>query len=223
MIRSNPSHSVWKSLLWLLAIPVLNIFYGVLNRPTDQVYNFAIILDEMIPFVPLFIVPYLLWYPFITGALVAIAFKNKYMYFRTLFALCCGLVISYVFFAFFQSIIIRPDISTEQDWVHWLVKFVYNTDQPYNCFPSIHVLTSYLIIKGTHIFGRPIWLISTLISVLIIISTVLVKQHVVVDIIGGIIVAELCFWSAGVFISLLKKINRYNRSVNKTCLNGKFF
>lgn len=208
MNLSTTSRSVWKSLLWILAIPVLNIFYGVLNRPTDQVYNFATRLDELIPFVPLFIIPYLLWYPFVTGGLVAIAFKDKFMYFRTLIALCCGLVISYIFFALFQSIIVRPDISTEQDWVHWLVKFVYSTDQPYNCFPSIHVLTSYLIIKGTSILGRAIWLIFSIISFLIIVSTVLVKQHVVVDIIGGIVVAELCFWFAGLLIVFTKKNKR---------------
>ncbi|MEK3877890.1 hypothetical protein [Paenibacillus sp. FSL M7-0420] len=61
--------SAYLSLLWLAAIPSLNIFYGILNRPGDHVSSLAVALDSMIPFVPAFIIPYILWYPFITGAL----------------------------------------------------------------------------------------------------------------------------------------------------------
>ncbi len=49
-------------------------------------------------------------------------------------------------------------------------------------FPSIHVLTIYLMLRGGHVFNRTIPLIIAIISILIIISTVLVKQHVVADI-----------------------------------------
>ncbi|WP_307411882.1 phosphatase PAP2 family protein [Paenibacillus sp. W2I17] len=74
-----------------------------------------------------------------------------------------------------------------------MVRFVYTTDQPYNCFPSIHVLTSYLMLRGGHVFNRTIHLIIAINSILIIISTVLVKQHVVADILGGILVGSYVF------------------------------
>ncbi|NMI05004.1 phosphatase PAP2 family protein [Paenibacillus sp. SZ31] len=205
MKLSSPSStkSAWLSLLWLAAVPILNIFYGVLNRPGDHVYSLATPLDSMIPFVPAFIIPYVLWYPFISGALIALAFKDKRTYFQTLIALCSGLVISYIFFALFQTAIERPNIQSEKGFLFTMVDYIYRNDQPYNCFPSIHVLTSYLILRGTRVFGRAIWAMTSTLSVLIMMSTILVKQHVVVDIAGGIFVGELCFRLTGTTLHAL--------------------
>ncbi|WP_234414467.1 phosphatase PAP2 family protein [Paenibacillus sp. CAA11] len=161
--------------------------------------------EQLIPFVPVFIIPYLLWYPFITGVLVALAFKNRKAYFQTFIALCAGLIISYLFFALFQTAIQRPDVQNEPGFLYRLIELVYSTDQPYNCFPSIHVLSSYLILRGARIFSKVIWWLIASMSVLIMISTVLVKQHVAVDIVGGILVGELCFSLAGVRVILKRK------------------
>lgn len=189
--------SAYLALLWLAAIPSLNVFYRILNRPGDHVYSLAVALDFMIPFEPAFIIPYILWYPFITGALIALAFVDRKTYFLTLIALCCGLVISYIFFSLFQTGIDRPTIQNHKCYLYTLVSYIYSNDQPYNCFPSIHVLTSYVILRGTRSFGRTIWLMTSALSILIIVSTVLVKQHVVADIAGGIVVGELCFRVTG--------------------------
>lgn len=201
--NSSSTKSAWLSLLWLAAVPILNIFYGVLNRAGNHVYSLATPLDSMIPFVPAFIIPYVLWYPFITGALIALAFKDKRTYFQTLIALCSGLVISYLFFALFQTAIERPNIQGGKGFLFTMVDYIYSNDQPYNCFPSIHVLTSYLILRGTRVFGRAIWAMTSTLSILIMMSTVLVKQHVVVDIAGGILVGELCFRLAGTTLHAL--------------------
>lgn len=202
----KPSYrTAWLSLLWILAIPILNIFYGVLNRAGDHVFNLEIMIDQWIPFTPIFIIPYIVWYPFITGMLVLLAFKNRETYFQTLIALCMGLIISYIFFAMFQSTVQRPDILNETGFIYRLVDVVYRTDQPYNCFPSIHVLTSYLILRGSRVFNKIIWTVTAFTSILIILSTVFVKQHVVADIVGGILVGELCFYIAGALVMLKRK------------------
>lgn len=204
----KPSYrSAWLSLLWLFIVPILNIFYGILNRAGDHVFNLEMSFEHVIPIVPVFIIPYLLWYPFITGILVALAFKSRRAYIRTLVALCGGLIVSYLFFALFQTAIQRPIVHTEPGWLYRLIEFVYHTDQPYNCFPSIHVLTSYLMLRSGRIFSKTIgWLIAAM-SILIMISTVLVKQHVVVDIAGGILVGELCFRLAGKWV-MIRRCNK---------------
>ncbi|MHA6530845.1 phosphatase PAP2 family protein [Paenibacillus sp. BAC0078] len=206
-LNQQNSQPAWKSLLWLITIPVINVFYGILNGPREHVYSLETSLDRMVPFVPSFIIPYLLWYPFITAVLIALAFKNRQIYFQTLLAQCSGLIISYIFFALFQTVIQRPDVLTETDFIHRMVVSVYSNDQPYNCFPSIHVLTSYLMLRGSRIFGQRIWLSISAMSVLIIVSTVLVKQHVLADIVGGILVAELCYRLAGRVVLYVRKDN----------------
>ncbi|OKP90272.1 serine/threonine protein phosphatase [Paenibacillus sp. P3E] len=209
--NKGSSNSVWLPLLWLLIVPVINVFYNILNHPGVHVYSLETSLDLKIPFVASFIIPYLLWYPFITAVLIALAFKDRQIYFQTLIAQCSGLIISYVFFALFQTGIQRPDVHSEPDFIYKVVNFVYSNDQQYNCFPSIHVLTSYLMLRGTRIFGQKIWLMITAMSILIIVSTVLVKQHVLADIGGGILVAELCYRLSGTVISFVQKKQQRSR------------
>ncbi|WP_049895191.1 phosphatase PAP2 family protein [Paenibacillus antibioticophila] len=204
-LPDKPSlRSTMLSLLWLLIVPVINVFYGILNHPGNHVYSLKIKLDLLVPFIPSFIIPYLLWYPFITFVLITLAFKNRHIYFQTLLALCVGLVTSYIFFALFQTGIERP-IPTESNFIHHLVRFVYSHDQPYNCFPSIHVLTSYLMIKGARILKKTIWVMISVMSIFIIVSTVFVKQHVLADVIGGVLVAEISYRLCGITISFVQE------------------
>ncbi|WP_082926782.1 phosphatase PAP2 family protein [Paenibacillus tuaregi] len=198
----------YKALLWILAIPVLNVFYGILNHGNGNVSSLWTSWDDRIPFVPIFIIPYLLWYPFVLMMLVALFMKKASAYYRTLIALCLGLLVSYATFYFFQTMITRPDASGTGVFL-WLVRLVYGTDGAYNCFPSIHVLTSYLMLKGMSEcrdqFSRASRFFIQLLSWSVTISTVFVKQHVLLDIIGGIVVAEITFFAAGKWLSKLRK------------------
>ncbi|WP_438493525.1 phosphatase PAP2 family protein [Paenibacillus sp. IHBB 3054] len=168
-------------------------------------YSLATNLDLLLPFVPSFIIPYVLWYPFVTAVLIVLAFRNRGIYYQTLIALCSGLILSYIVYALFQTTVQRPEVLTETDFIHRLISYVYSHDQPFNCFPSIHVLTSFLMLRGTSVFGRMVWLFTATMSILIIVSTVLVKQHVLADIVGGILVGELCFRLAGTAILFVQK------------------
>ncbi|WP_409344721.1 phosphatase PAP2 family protein [Paenibacillus sp. MBLB4367] len=190
-----------KPLLWMLAIPVLNLFYGVLNHGNNGAGSLATDLDAMIPFIPAFAVPYLLWYPFVFGMMFVFFFKNRQNYYRTLLTLCAGLLVSYATYAVYQTTVPRAAI-TENGFFEGLVRFIYSTDQPYNCFPSIHVLTSYLMIKGvtaSRNFGLLTRASVGFFSWAIIASTLLIKQHVIMDAVGAIVLVELLFPLFGLF------------------------
>ncbi|BBH21661.1 hypothetical protein Back11_30060 [Paenibacillus baekrokdamisoli] len=171
----------------------MNICYGLLNHGGSDVASLMTDLDKQIPFVPAFIVPYVIWYPFIFTILIVLFVKSRRAYYRTLLTLCLGLIGCYIIYYFFQTTVPRP-VITSQGVFDSLVQFIYNTDGPYNCFPSIHVLTSYLMIKGlaacTGLSRTSQWLI-TLTSWSIILSTLFVKQHVLLDLIGAILLSEL--------------------------------
>lgn len=196
--------STWLSLLWLTVVPLLYIFYGILNHPTEHVYSLVTDLDRLTLFVPSFIIPYVLWYPFIASVLIGLAFKDRTAYYRTLLALCGGLILSYIVYALFQTAVHRPDNLAQTGVINRLVWLVYSHDQPFNCFPSIHVLTSYLMLRGARVFGRTICWAVTAMSIVIIASTLLVKQHVLADVVGGILAGELLYRSAGIALSYLR-------------------
>ncbi|MCY6356520.1 phosphatase PAP2 family protein [Clostridium sp. ZS2-4] len=176
----------------MLIIPILNIFYGILNNDSRGVYSLETKIDTLIPFTKSFIIPYVIWYPFIFLVLVYLCLKNTKIYYKTLFCLSIGFVVSYIIFYFFQTTIVRPAF-VEDDILTKIVEIVYKNDKPYNCFPSLHVLTTYFVMKGISEVesNRKITLPVNITGVLIIVSTMFVKQHVAMDVIFAIIIGEI--------------------------------
>jgi len=192
----------FKPLLWLLAIPVLNIFYGILNHPRENVYLLSTALDDRTPFIPAFVVPYVIWYPFIFAVLIGLLRKDRNAYYRSLLALCLGLVSCYIVYLLFQTTVPRPDMSLYTGLFADMLNVVYATDMPYNCFPSIHVMTSYLTILAGRSFGpRGRWTIG-IVGTAIILSTLFIKQHVIADVIAGIAVAHVVHAAAAQLLRL---------------------
>lgn len=190
--------AVYGPLLWLLAIPILNVFYGVVNHGGANTGNLMTDLDNRIPFVPGFIIPYLLWYPFIFGMFVAFYFTDRKVYYRSLAILCLGLLACYLIYAVFQTTIPRPSIE-HQGLIYRIVGIVYKSDAPFNCFPSIHVLTSHVVIKAAYQckLKRPVQAAVFAMAWIIIISTLFVKQHALLDIAGAILLSEMLYFSIG--------------------------
>lgn len=78
-----------------------------------------------------------------------------------------------------------------------LAGWLYSIDAADNLFPSIHCLVSwfcFLAVKGQK--KIPIWYkaVSFILAVLVFLSTLFTKQHVIVDVAGGIFLAQGCFW-----------------------------
>lgn len=76
-------------------------------------------------------------------------------------------------------------------------RMLYSIDAADNLFPSIHCLVSwfcFLAVKGQK--KIPIWYkaVSFILAVLVFLSTLFTKQHVIVDVAGGIFLAQGCFW-----------------------------
>ena len=98
----------------------------------------------------------------------------------------------FIVYFFFQTTVPRPKL-VGNDILTNIVRFVYNSDNPFNCFPSIHVLFSYVMIKGVKKSGSKNLMVNgiiCLISLLIILSTQFIKQHVILDLIFAILLAE---------------------------------
>lgn len=179
----------------LLAIPLLSTIYVALNNDNRGVYTVATDIDKAIPFIPAFIIPYVFWYIFIFLCFVYILIKNKKIYYRTLLSYCIGMIVCFVFYYFFQTTTPRPEFIGEGMFSR-LVSKIYSNDNPYNCFPSIHCLSSYLIFVGvTKLNNHPKWMnwIVGAISFTIIVSTLFVKQHVILDALSAIILGDVIF------------------------------
>jgi membrane-associated phospholipid phosphatase len=183
------------ALCLLLSIPLLNIIYQVLNNGERGARQLITAVDHQIPFLEIFVVPYLLWYAFIFLMFVYFCIYDRAIYYRTLLSFCAGMVVCYVIYFFFQTTVPRPELAGSGIMTS-MVQYVYGADQPFNCFPSIHVLSSYIMILG--IRHSKLWtikkdIIVSTIAYSIILSTLFVKQHVVLDVVAGVLLGSLLF------------------------------
>ena len=143
----------------------------------------------------IFAIPYSIWILYIYACLIYFYFKDRNLYYLTLVTYIVSALISYGIYSVFQTTVPRPVISGD-DPLSSLVKYIYLRDRPYNCFPSIHVFSSYLMIRAITNAGFAKWKIRMVmytISTLIILSTLFIKQHVLLDVVGGIVLAEGVF------------------------------
>ena len=182
-------------LLLLLVMPFLGLIYTILNESQRKASQIPLPIDQEIPFVSAFVVPYIIWYAFIFGYLVYFCFKDTDVYVKTLITIVIGELICFVIYFFFQTTVPRPTIEGNGIFV-MLVKYIYAHDQPVNCFPSIHVLTTYAIMLASfHIKNKHKWntYFIHLIGSLIILSTLFIKQHVILDMVASMFLVAFIY------------------------------
>ena len=155
-------------------------------------------LDDLIPFCKYAIVPYILWFPWIPFTLFYLLYKApREDFWRLCIPLFTGMTMTLLFYAIVPNgLALRPKYVPGTDIFAQLVRMIYRSDTPMNVCPSIHVFNSVTLALAYHhctrLRGRKwLWVrvSADLLCVSIILSTMLLKQHSVIDVMGGIILA----------------------------------
>lgn len=170
-------------LAFLVSIAFSSLIYVYLNNYRGRVYHIQTALDQAIPFNKYFIVPYVVWYIYLGIFFFYYAVYDEKKYFKILASIIIGMLICYVIYYFFPTYVPRPQV-VGNDIFAKAVRFIYNRDNPYNCFPSIHVLESVIIavyVNRDLVLGYKVKLASTVTAILIILSTLYIKQHYIYD------------------------------------------
>lgn len=148
-------------------------------------------LDARIPFLPEFIFGYVLYYPWVLLPLLVV--KSRGALHRALGAFTLSQVVAETVFIFFPSHIVRPQVVGE-GLAAALVRLVYRLDQGWNLFPSLHVGHTLIAALFVTKDARPAVATIVWVGTLVIwISTVLVKQHFVLDIPAGALLGWSCY------------------------------
>jgi membrane-associated phospholipid phosphatase len=186
--------SSFKHLSLSLLVPVFHIFYLIQNCFKDNRLILSTKIDNFFPFTSFFIIPYELWFLFVTGGLILFAIIDHKYYYQLLSSILTGAAISYLLFYFYPTEIIRPVIHGNTLFDS-MVKGYYIYDRPYNCFPSIHVLYTVIITLFVCKFFKNNYLrVAMFISCIIIsISTLYVKQHYFIDVIAGALIGFILY------------------------------
>ncbi|MCI9201327.1 MAG: phosphatase PAP2 family protein [Lachnospiraceae bacterium] len=175
-------------------------WFVYLERKITKDYTVIhVALDDRIPFCEIFIIPYLLWFAYVSAVIVYLFFKDKDDYFRTCIFLFTGMTIFLIISTLFPNgQHLRPRVMPRDNIFTWLVARLYSTDTPTNLWPSIHVYNSLgahlALIKTKGLSGRK-WLhaSSFVLSLSIILSTMFIKQHSVFDVVTAFIMAAFMY------------------------------
>lgn len=181
---------------WLISMVCLNFFvYGGSRLATTGQHhlNMMTVIDKKIPLLPIFVVPYLLAF-FQWGFGYVMICKNNSVLGRTV---CLGemiaKIIAGILFLLIPTTILRPEV-TGHSVFSLMTGWIYRLDAADNLFPSIHCMESWICLRAS-IHMRTVSMRYKLgmgvMTILVFLSTIFLRQHVLADMVGAIAVAEI--------------------------------
>ena len=187
------------AILMAVGVYVASKGYALLNHGPYRLF-LRTPLDERMPLVKVFVLPYVTLEPATYLTLVAFLLFRVRVYQSAAMSVIGAFLVSYVFFFLLQTYVDRPHVVGD-DTLSKMVRAVYAADNPYNDFPSLHVSLSAVLALHWARVGRGWgWLWMTWAAV-VIAATQLIHQHYLLDIAGGLVVAvTVSHWFLGRFV-----------------------
>ena len=192
-LRRILKENLGLSLLFLVAFYLV---YGTANlisswRGAQEVP--ALSIEAEMPFVPEFSIFYLSLYPLMYFALFLFPTREQLLPLFRVF--CLELLIAGVIFVVFPtqfSAAISPPREGIASYLFWIADTL---NLEYNAFPSLHVAFACSI---ADLYSRKLPLFSSSVVGVwvlgIVCSTVVLHQHRLLDVLGGVVLALLCGW-----------------------------
>lgn len=188
-------HKYKHAWVFLYAFIYFPWFVYLEKNVTNEFHVIHTTLDEKIPFIEFFVIPYLLWFGFITLAGLYFFFTDRTEFYRMAVFMIVGMTVFLIISTIYPNgQILRPTEFERDNIFVDLVKHLYKADTPTNIFPSIHVYNSigvYIAVRNSERLKehKLIQHGSFILAVLIILSTMFLKQHSVIDVIGAFVMA----------------------------------
>ena len=189
---NDPRFSHLKLLLGWLVYFALYFITEYLN-PNNSGTAVSCSLDYKIPFLEIFVIPYVGWYLLIAVSLLYFALYNVENFKRLqIFIIVTQLtaMVIYIIFPNFQPL--RPDVYPRDNFLTDIVALLQTADTNSNVCPSLHVAYSIGISSIWLKEKDAKWWVKTLVvifCILVCLSTAFIKQHSVID---GLVAIPVC-------------------------------
>jgi membrane-associated phospholipid phosphatase len=209
------SNRVKAKYLSFLTVFITGTYFLIQNIVSHQ-HELLSEIDSALPFMPDFVWIYHSLIPVI-GVTLFLLVNNRRNFFNTFWACLGATFIIHLIYVIMPSFYPRPDLVPD-GLSEQLLALTYEIDNGSNTFPSGHVCYSWLLFLGVKysrdakkIFGlRSLYLLWALGVTL---STLTLKVHYVVDVLGGLALAFLMFYSIRY---LFNKFDSYKDEKNNT-------
>jgi membrane-associated phospholipid phosphatase len=150
-------------------------------------------VDAALPLLPSWALIYGALYAFVI-LLPVFVVREEQQIRRTVYAYLLVWITAYAFFFFlYPTRAPRPPQFIGDGFAVWGLRALYSADPPNNCFPSLHVAHSFVSALTCYRVHRGVGVVATLCATLVAISTLLTKQHYVLDVVAGACLAGVAY------------------------------
>ncbi|MBE6571656.1 MAG: phosphatidic acid phosphatase [Ruminococcaceae bacterium] len=184
---------IYGALFWFVETHYSK-FYDKLGIELHEMY---LPIDDMIPFNELFVIPYVFWFLYIVLSIAYTLFYDvdmfKKMSYFIMITYTCALI-SYYTYPTMQCL--RPESFARDNFLVDFMRDFYAYDTNTNVCPSVHVfgsISSTIAFAGTKKLGSGIKITAHVMNVLIILSTLFLKQHSVIDAVVALVISAVAY------------------------------
>lgn len=186
------------AIMLLYGLIYMIVFFYLEQRNTAY-YVIRFGIDAYIPFCEIFIIPYILWFAYVALSVIYLGIKDTEEGNKLIAFLIIGMTVFLIVSAVFPNgHNLRPKVFERDNIFVDMVKKLYQVDTSTNVLPSIHVYNSLAVMIAvwrTHLL-RQHKVIKAGLMILgasIICSTVLLKQHSMLDVLVAFILGALVY------------------------------
>lgn len=187
-ICSPPYKHLLLAIFWPLYGLAFYSFELVLPLNFHPIYS---PLDDLIPFCEWFVIPYYWWFAFLIGMLVYTGLFNIEVFRRCSWFIMITYTVTLVIYLIYPSCQeLRPEVFPRDNMLTEWIGRLYAYDSNENVCPSIHVLgavgaglAGLQCRRFANLWGRLVMWVS---MITIAMSTVMIKQHSIIDVIAAL-------------------------------------
>lgn len=186
-------------LLQAVLLAVQGTMYLVIQRFQGPHHDMEQLIDRRIPLVSQTVFIYGLWYPLIAVYPLYLYSCSPAAYYQYILAIVLDIVISLFIYLFYPTSFQRPEPPADT-FSGKILRLVYIVNyKGLNCMPSMHCSQCFIILlsvvscaaSGMMHFG--IMVAICILACMILVSTLLTKQHVLIDMAAALPVGVGCF------------------------------
>jgi membrane-associated phospholipid phosphatase len=186
---SRPFPDSIPILVLAVLVPMYMVIAVVIRGRTLFIPELA--LDGALPLQPGWVLVY--WSQWVFSFLPVFVVRGHELRRRVVLAYLTIVIVAYVGFLLYPTLGPRPPHVAGEGFFAWNLRALYEFDPPYNCFPSLHVAYSFLAALTAYRVHRGLGLAALVWSALIGVSTLYTKQHYIVDVFAGILIAYAAY------------------------------
>lgn len=154
-------------------------------------YDIFCALDERLPLLQWFFIPYAMWFVMIAGSLLLLLLTDMTALKRMVKCLMVTVISVYPVFIFFPTRMpLRPYTVSGAGILSRIINLMFSIDEPCNVFPSLHVVWAvaamFALWRTKHFSSKAGKLLLLAVTFMISVSTFMIKQHSVLDVIGAV-------------------------------------